>query len=68
VSRFKKIIVSAIAGMVFFATVNVNALAQASTDTKSQPSHWAEEEISEAIAKGLVPEELQTNYQSNIKR
>ncbi|WP_252891599.1 S-layer homology domain-containing protein [Thermoclostridium stercorarium] len=67
-SRFKKIIVSAIAGMVFFATVNVNALAQASTDTKSQPSHWAEEEISEAIAKGLVPEELQTNYQSNIKR
>lgn len=52
-SRFKKIIVSAIAGMVFFATVNVNALAQASTDTKSQPSHWAEEEIPRPLLKAL---------------
>ena len=32
------------------------------------PSAWAETEINEAISDGLVPEELQTDYQQDITR
>lgn len=32
------------------------------------PSAWAEAEINEAISDGLVPEELQTDYQQDITR
>ena len=34
----------------------------------SAPSPWAEAEINEAISAGLVPEELQTDYQQDITR
>lgn len=37
-------------------------------DESEKPSHWAEAEISAAIDKGLVPQELQINYQQSIKR
>lgn len=42
--------------------------AQTLPEGQNKPSEWAVQEVSEAIEKGLVPEELQANYQSNIKR
>lgn len=38
------------------------------TEIIDKPSHWAEQEISEAIDGNLVPKQLQSNFQGNIKR
>ncbi|WP_294516980.1 S-layer homology domain-containing protein [uncultured Pseudoflavonifractor sp.] len=40
----------------------------ASAAEASAPSPWAENEVSEAISAGLVPEELRTDYQQDITR
>lgn len=64
--KLKRIIVfMVIAGMLTAVPVGALALSSAGTD---RPSDWAVEEISDAIENGLVPEELQANYQTNIKR
>ena len=65
--RLKKIVVFVILVSIFMFT-SVNALAHVSNENQDKPSHWAEQEVDDAIEKGLVPEELQSNYQSNIKR
>lgn len=54
-----------LAGLMIFMTAFSSAQ---SLSGQSEPSHWAVQEVTEAIGKGLVPKELQANYQSNIKR
>jgi len=55
-----------IAGFLLLAATD--AMAQDENNTRDMPSHWAVQEVSEAIDKNLVPVELQANYQGNIKR
>jgi len=63
--RLKRII----SFIVFASLLLVYTSAAAPAENSAgQPSQWAEQEISEAIEKGLVQEQLQSNYQSNIKR
>ena len=66
--RLKRII-SCIAFVSVLMVFTSAATAEDTTaDTQNKPSHWAEQEVSEAIEKGLVPKQLQSNYQSNINR
>jgi len=52
----------------FLMLVPVTSSAQTVDGSRNRPSSWAEEEVSDAIEKGLVPAELQSDYQGNIKR
>ncbi len=38
------------------------------TEQKEEPSTWAAAEVNSAIAAGLVPEDLQKNYQGSVSR
>ena len=44
------------------------ALIANATDESQTPSTWADEEVNAAIETGLVPQELQMNYQTEITR
>lgn len=66
--RLKRII-SCIAFVSVLMVFTSAATAEDTTaDTQNKPSHWAEQEIAEAIEKELVPAYLQSNYRNNIKR
>lgn len=67
-SVLKKIISFVVFASLLIAFMPALTAEEALADTHNKPSHWAEQEISEAINKGLVPEQLQSNYQDNIKR
>jgi len=60
----KKLITTLIiAGMLFTAPTQMVYATE-----ESQPSSWAQEEVTEAIERGYVPEDLQERYQEPITR
>ena len=65
----KSVLVRIITCVVCISMLTVFAPVSAAQETGSdKPSQWAEREIAEAINNDLVPEQLQSNYRSNIKR
>jgi len=64
--RIKKITVFIIL-ISILAFTSFETLAQ-TTVNQDKPSDWAVPEVTDAIEKELVPAELQSNYQTNIKR
>jgi len=69
VIMLKSVLVRIITCVVCISMLTVFAPVSAAQETGSdKPSQWAEREIAEAINNDLVPEQLQSNYRSNIKR
>jgi len=60
------LIISVVAVLAFIPVYSAGAAAPETEPDK--PSGWAEAEVYAAIQEGLVPEELQGNYQKNITR
>lgn len=58
----KKLWIAAIIAGLLWASMPSAALA------KDEPSGWAKETVAQAIANGLVPQRLQSNYQAPITR
>ncbi|GKX28646.1 hypothetical protein SH1V18_11260 [Vallitalea longa] len=59
----KKIIAIIMVVSIFISGINVNAKSY-----QQQPSDWAAEGVNQAIADGLVPEEIQCDYDKPITR
>lgn len=62
--RFKKTAVI----MLLISTLILTSVVAAAEENQNTPSEWAQQEAADAIEKELVPDELQSGYQTNIKR
>ena len=61
----KKVITMLMALCILISGLDININAQS---YKQQPSDWAKEKVNKAIADGLVPEEIQSDYDKPITR
>ena len=61
----KKVITMLMALCILISGLDININAQS---YKQQPSDWAKEKVNQAIADGLVPEEIQSDYDKPITR